>query len=222
MLGALAGTRAKSARAADVRGLRLGVLARYRDDRRTMPCVRAAFEATCAALRRAGARLADVDLAELGAAIEDLLAICLPEGPLSHARFYPRLAQHYAEATRREIKLGLAFPAVDYLKALHRREALARAVDGLFDRFDALLGPTAPWEAPAQDPALDSGNGAAEMSFIAPFNLTGHPAVSVPCGLGRAGLPVGFQIAGPRGADWAVLRIAAAVERLRPMPRPAL
>ncbi|MEX2648506.1 MAG: amidase [Alphaproteobacteria bacterium] len=222
MLGGLTGRRERAARPAVLAGVRLGVLARFRDDARARPGVGAAFAATCRELRRAGARLADVDAPELDGAIDDLLAIILPEGPISHARFYPRLAASYAQATRREIEHGLRLPAVAYLRALRRRDALRAAVDRLFDRFDALVGPTSPWEAPAEDPTLESGDGAAEMSFIAPFNLTGHPAASVACGLGDGGLPVGFQIAGPMGADARVLRLAAAVERLRPMPRPPL
>jgi aspartyl-tRNA(Asn)/glutamyl-tRNA(Gln) amidotransferase subunit A len=222
MLGAMAGARARAARAADPRGLRLGVLRRYRDDPRVRPGVRAAFRATCAALVCAGARLVDLDPPELDTAIDDLLTIILPEGPISHARFYPRLAGSYADATRREIELGLKLPAVDYLRALDRRATLTAAVDGLFARCDALIGPSSPWEAPATDPALDSGDGAAEMTFIAPFNLTGHPAVSVPCGVGDDSLPVGFQIAGPRRADVPVLRLAGLVQRLRPLPRPPI
>lgn len=221
MLGAMAGTRVR-ARAPDARGLRLGVLRRFADDPRVRPGVRAAFAALCADLRAAGARLADVDVPELDSAIDDLLLIILPEGPISHARFHPRLAASYAEATRREIEQGLKLPAVDYLRALGRRAALTRAVDRLFERCDALICPTTAWEARAEDPTLDSNDGATEMNFIAPFNLTGHPALSVPCGLGEGGLPVGAQIAGPMGADGRVLGLAALVERLRPMPRPPL
>ncbi|MGH6718785.1 MAG: amidase [Alphaproteobacteria bacterium] len=222
MLGGLTGRPARVVRPAGLGGVRIGVLARYRDDRRTTPDVRAAFAATCQALRRAGARLAAIDLPELATAIDDLLTIILPEGPISHARFYPRLAGSYAAATRREIEQGLRLPAVAYLRAMARRAALERAVDHLFERFDALIGPTSPWPAPAEDAALDSADGLAEMAFIAPFNLTGHPALSVPCGRADAGLPVGLQIAGPKGADARILALAAAIERMVPMPRPPL
>jgi len=221
LLGVMADARV-AARPIALRGLRLGVLARFRDDARVEPGVRAAFDATCADLRAAGARLIDVDMAELDGAIDDLLTIILPEGPISHARFYPRLAASYAAATLREIEQGFALPAVDYVKALGRCAALIAATDRLFERFDAVIGPTTPWQALAADPALDSGDGSAEMSFIAPFNLTGDPAVSVPCGLGDDGLPAGLQIAGPRGADARVLGLAAQIERLRPIGRAPL
>jgi aspartyl-tRNA(Asn)/glutamyl-tRNA(Gln) amidotransferase subunit A len=221
LLGVMADARV-AARPVALHGLRLGVLARFRDDARVEPGVRAAFDATCADLRAAGARLVDVDMPELDGAIDDLLTIILPEGPISHARFYPRLAASYATATRREIEQGVLLPAVAYVKALGRRAALIAATDRLFERFDAVIGPTTPWQALGADPALDSGDGAAEMSFIAPFNLTGDPAVSVPCGLGDDGLPAGLQIAGPRGADARVLGLAAQVERLRPIGRAPL
>ncbi|HAE47125.1 MAG TPA: amidase, partial [Tistrella mobilis] len=56
--------------------------------------------------------------------------------------------------------------------------------------------------------------------FTYPFNLTGQPAASIPCGFDRDGLPVGLQIVGPVGADALVLRVARAFERVRPIPLP--
>ena len=58
--------------------------------------------------------------------------------------------------------------------------------------------------------------------FTYPFNLTQQPACSIPCGLTKAGLPIGLQIVGPMFGDALVLRAARAYETLRPIPRPAL
>jgi Asp-tRNA(Asn)/Glu-tRNA(Gln) amidotransferase A subunit family amidase len=60
--------------------------------------------------------------------------------------------------------------------------------------------------------------------FTWPFNLTGQPAVSIPCGWTEDGLPLALQLVGRRGADGLVLRVAAAIERLRPWDdrRPSL
>jgi aspartyl-tRNA(Asn)/glutamyl-tRNA(Gln) amidotransferase subunit A len=95
----------------------------------------------------------------------------------------------------------------------------------LFDRHDLILTPTI--AVPPFDKTLDCGpetiNGERigdhlEWHLSWPFNLTGDPAVSVPCGWTRAGLPVGLQIAGRRGQDGLVLRAAAAVEKLVKRP----
>jgi Asp-tRNA(Asn)/Glu-tRNA(Gln) amidotransferase A subunit family amidase len=61
-------------------------------------------------------------------------------------------------------------------------------------------------------------------AFTWPFNLTGQPAVSIPCGWTKDGLPLGLQLVGRRGEDGLVLRVAAALERLAPwgQRRPAL
>jgi Asp-tRNA(Asn)/Glu-tRNA(Gln) amidotransferase A subunit family amidase len=81
--------------------------------------------------------------------------------------------------------------------------------------------------APEHDPPFGTGEDNAEARFTGPYNLTGHPAVSIP--VPAAGLPVGLQLAGRCGADMALLRAAAGIERvlagmpagLQPADRPA-
>jgi aspartyl-tRNA(Asn)/glutamyl-tRNA(Gln) amidotransferase subunit A len=92
----------------------------------------------------------------------------------------------------------------------------------LFEKYDLLLTPTV--ACPAFSLGLDNPTAIAGKPidpyawtpFTYPFNLTGQPAASVPCGFTREGLPVGLQIAGRRFDDVTVLRAAAAFERARP------
>ena len=77
---------------------------------------------------------------------------------------------------------------------------------------DALAGPTVGYCAPEQDPPFGVGDDNAEGRFTGPYNLTGHPAVSVP--VPAPGLPVGLQLAGRHGGDRSVLELADAVQRL--------
>lgn len=97
-----------------------------------------------------------------------------------------------------------------------------------FDRFDLLLTPTMPttaWRAGVPIPVEIAGGSTAEFRytpFTFPFNMSGHPAASVPCGLSSGGMPVGLQIVGKRWADAQVLRAAAAFEDARPWPRPPM
>ena len=77
---------------------------------------------------------------------------------------------------------------------------------------DALAGPTVGYVAPAEDPPFGLGDDNAEGRFTGPYNLTGHPALSLPAP--AAGLPVGLQLAGRAGADFALLEVAAAAERV--------
>src|SRR5262249_40986865 len=91
---------------------------------------------------------------------------------------------------------------------------------------DLLVTPTCPATAfaaggPMPD-AIDGHRLASPVhsaAFTYPFNMTGHPAISVPAGPGDDGLPVGMQLLAERGAARLLLRVAHAFERARPYPR---
>ncbi|HEV2439645.1 MAG TPA: amidase family protein [bacterium] len=113
--------------------------------------------------------------------------------------------------------------ALDYGRALLARAPFYQAVGKLFEDYDLLLTPTMPvaaWPVEPDSAAVIEGRAAPtlleRLTFTFPFNLTGHPAVSVPCGWTREGLPVGLQIVGRWHADAAVLRAAAGFEAIQP------
>jgi aspartyl-tRNA(Asn)/glutamyl-tRNA(Gln) amidotransferase subunit A len=121
----------------------------------------------------------------------------------------------------------------DYGEALAMRFSLWDTIRKFFDRFDLLLTPTVPisaFEAGRQEPdgmlvPAESLIPFADWSpFTYPWNITGQPAASIPCGFIREGLPVGLQIVGRRFADATVLKAAAAFEEVRPWneKRPSL
>jgi Asp-tRNA(Asn)/Glu-tRNA(Gln) amidotransferase A subunit family amidase len=102
-----------------------------------------------------------------------------------------------------------------YARAQRARKLVTAGVDDALDGVDVLAGPTTPMVAPA----WDSGNYLEDSTLdeavrtTGPFNLTGHPAVSVPCG-SEDGLPVGLQFIGRRGGDADALRAAAVWEAM--------
>ena len=108
------------------------------------------------------------------------------------------------------------------LRAYHQRAALWDIVRRFFDRYDLLLTPTIAtpaFELGIDGPTEIDGRSIAGLRwtpFTYPFNLTGQPAATVPCGFTRDGLPVGLQIVGRRYADHEVLLAAAAFERIAP------
>ncbi|MBI1847063.1 MAG: amidase, partial [Candidatus Rokubacteria bacterium] len=121
--------------------------------------------------------------------------------------------------------------AVDSERATHRRTALWQTVRKFFERYDLLLTPTTSVAAfplgrvyPEQIEGRPLTNGLQWFPFTYPFNLTGQPAITVPCGWTAEGLPVGLQIVGRRYADATVLRAAHAFEAAAPwvQRRPAL
>jgi aspartyl-tRNA(Asn)/glutamyl-tRNA(Gln) amidotransferase subunit A len=121
---------------------------------------------------------------------------------------------------------GERISAVDYLGADLVRTALARQMAEFHRNYDLLLTPMMP--VPALPVGQDLNDPAMERHWIDwspfsyPFNLTRQPAATVPCGLTRAGLPIGLQIVGPLYADHHVLRAARAFETTQPERRPPL
>ena len=103
-------------------------------------------------------------------------------------------------------------PASRYDAAIRQRAELSAAIEASLSGVDVLAGPTVGYQAPEQDPPFGAGADSAESRFTGPYNLTGHPAMSIP--VPGAGLPAGLQLAGRRGADLALLRAAAAAEEL--------
>ena len=114
-------------------------------------------------------------------------------------------------------------------RAIAARTALYQQLRVFMRDYDLLLTPTLPVTAfPAGDdhPAQIADKPMTELlswtPFTYPFNLTGQPAATVPCGLTADGLPVGLQIVGRAGADALVLRAAASFENARPWRFPEL
>ena len=120
------------------------------------------------------------------------------------------------------IEEALAWGPTRYVQAWMDRLAWWQHPRQFFEKYDLLVTPT------ATTPAFEHGilypstiagvkvDRHASSVFTYPFNVTGQPAISVPCGFTRAGLPVGLQIVGRRNEDVTVLRAAAAFEAARP------
>jgi aspartyl-tRNA(Asn)/glutamyl-tRNA(Gln) amidotransferase subunit A len=105
----------------------------------------------------------------------------------------------------------------DAARARLERFAVADAMGRFFQKYDLLLTPTMAAPAFSTDRSeVPYQPGIGWSPFTYPFNLTGEPAATVPCGLTSGGLPVGLQIVGPRFAEGRVLRAAAAFEAAQP------
>ncbi len=118
---------------------------------------------------------------------------------------------------------GEAATLDDYYKAMVARAELGVTLNAFHESFDLLLTPTTPTPAPPADTVYHSQSydrWRHAVPYTLPFNLTGQPAASIPCGVTQAGLPVGLQIVGPRFAEALVLRAARAFEQARPFPHP--
>ncbi|HJT12823.1 MAG TPA: amidase [Dongiaceae bacterium] len=116
--------------------------------------------------------------------------------------YYQKAKGQLSAPMRAIIEDGLKVTAVDYLAALDWREALNNGLDQLFERYDAIVTPAAPGEAPRGLEA--TGN----PIFNGLWTLCGVPAVTLPLMTGPNGMPVGVQLVGRRGEDARLLRTA--------------
>src|SRR6266487_880708 len=209
----------------DVRGTAppvVRVLAAQLTDPSVTAEVRSAVTAALDALAAAGWNVTELTgpwLDELDSWEEPLAVIVAREAHLVHAG---RDTRGYSGGTRALLEFGAAVTDERYAWALGRRRELTAAIEASLDGADALAGPTVGFTAPEQDPPFGVGDDNAEGRFTGPYNLSGHPAVSLP--VPSAGLPAGLQLAGHRGRDQALLRVAAAAEELLAgrVPAPAL
>lgn len=114
----------------------------------------------------------------------------------------------------------------DYMSTQEQRHALRSQVQQLFDQFDVLVTPTLPVTAFDADCAMPPDFNLAPndpfgwLYYTYPFNLTGNPAVSIPCGFDDSGLPIGMQVVGKRYDEATLLAVATAMERAAPWPHP--
>lgn len=179
--------------------------------------VRAQFEAAVRQLARSGARISDTTIAHADDIVSTYAAISLPEAAAWHASYLAERADRYTPPVRERLEAARQVPAVDYLHACAHRHVLRREVDEALDDCDLLLLPTLPCVAPlVGQPTVRLGEQdvptrVALLRLTQLFNVTGHPAVTLPCGTTSAGLPVGLQIVGRRTRD--LMRWARGIEQ---------
>jgi 2-dehydropantoate 2-reductase len=193
-------------------GQRLGVLESQLADPRLDPEVAAITRAAIDTLVGAGFSTMVRDAAPLAEADALLEPILMVEAWQVHGQAMRERPEHFGEPTRRLFAAAEHAAPSDRTAGLARREELRPVVAALWDGVDALVGPVVPYPAPESTPPIDTPDGEIEGIFTGAYNVTGQPAITVPCGVTADGLPVGLQLAAPVGEDAALLRLAASVE----------
>jgi len=181
--------------------------------------VREAFESALDCLRAAGASVQTSGIEGTSSIVDTYVNISLPEAANWHATTLDTRAEDYQPPVRERLERGRTISAVDYVHAQEDRARLRREVDAALEPFNALVLPTLPVLAPPLGAtALDMDNGktlptrAAMLRLTQLFNITGHPAISLP--IPTKGLPVGLQIVARYGRTEDLLVIATACERV--------
>ena len=177
------------------------------------PDVLAGIDRTADQLRAAGATVEDVALPDYALFAAAGRVIMSAEAYAIHEADLRTRLLDYGEITANRFVLGATIMAADYINALRARRELTDAVNASLSRHDVLLAASALCTAPRFDAPVDALSSASPMQTI-PFNVTGHPAMSVPIGLASDGLPIGVQIVGRPFDEATVFRVSRAVEVL--------
>lgn len=183
--------------------------------------VKRAVEAAAKRLQSLGARIEEVSLSRLEEASEPSTQIALAEALEYHESqgYFPARAADYGADVRKRLELGGTVRAVDYLRAQQSRERLRADFRAAFERVDAILAPAVPIPAPriGEDTVVSAGETQSVRGALVrmnrPANFTGFPAISVPCGFTRSGMPIGLALHGPEWGEAKLLRIAFLYEQ---------
>ncbi len=200
-----------------LKGLRIGFVRHFHeDDQPATAEVAAALEAAARLMAKEGAKVTTVTLPRLGDFAGVNRAILMSEAAAIHGHWLREAPEGYANLTRKRLAPGLFVRAEDYVNAQRRRRELVAAVEAALQDCDLLL------TASSMDPAcrIDDPE-AVEITYPrqarTPFNVTGHPALTLMCGLSQAeGLPLSLQLVGRFFDEATVYRAAAGYERAAP------
>jgi aspartyl-tRNA(Asn)/glutamyl-tRNA(Gln) amidotransferase subunit A len=142
------------------------------------------------------------------------------EAFLQHAATIDTVPERYTVAVRQRLEIGRMVSLEEFAGALDDRAVLRAEVDAVLAGGHALVLPTLPIPAPRLGAdmvpvgATEEPTRAMMLRETQLFNLTGHPAISLPCGVTRDGLPCGLQLVGARDQTDALIRVALACEDL--------
>lgn len=178
------------------------------------PDVDQAVQAALQQLEQLGARLEPVTLPTAGDLEVVGSVLVMAEAFSQHAGRLRGHAQDYGPKARRRISTGAFYTAAEYQQALQLRTLWINELDAVLQKVDALITPTLPFTAFSID---TQASGPPDTSWgTRHFNLSGHPALTLPCGFDSQGLPIGLQIAAKAFDEATMFQVAHAYEQSTP------
>jgi aspartyl-tRNA(Asn)/glutamyl-tRNA(Gln) amidotransferase subunit A len=196
-----------------LRGMKIGYVRHFHEaDLVADPEVAAALDEVARVLRSEGADVIEVRLPRLQDFAVPRAVISLVESWTVHAKWLRERPADYGEVSRRKVMPGAFLTAADYVQAQQLRAQLTAAVDNVFRDVDVLMCVNSHDPSCRLDDAAESVRTYTRQARV-PFNLTGHPAMSMMSGLSTAGLPLAVQFVGRAFDEATLLRVAAGYER---------
>jgi aspartyl-tRNA(Asn)/glutamyl-tRNA(Gln) amidotransferase subunit A len=199
-----------------IRGVRVGVPENFFFEK-VQPDVGKAAKEMIAVAESLGGRLTPVRVPDMAAVNAAGRVILLSEASALFEKFMDR-REKFGDDVLALIDQGRLIRAADYINAQRLRRVLAAEFRQIWNKVDCLLTPTAPNTAPRIGQTTIDVDGApqevrvASTRFVRCFNVLGLPALSIPCGLDRGGLPAGLQIVARPFDEAMILRVGAALE----------
>ena len=177
------------------------------------PEIEAAVNTALDVIRRLTAGIRDVELPAY-----QTLPVVGVEAYAFHLPYLAKIPELYQPSTRQRLEGAANITAAAYAEGRRELDRLRRVVGEVFTNVDLLVTPSAPvlpmTIAEGAKPEIPSPGGVAlPLRNTQPFDIFGIPAISIPCGYSRDGLPIGLQIAGPRFAEGRVLALAHAYQQ---------
>jgi aspartyl-tRNA(Asn)/glutamyl-tRNA(Gln) amidotransferase subunit A len=203
--------------ASPIAGLRIGKLASYFFDRIDEEIERGVL-GVLERLQLSGAMLSNVTIPHADDMAAIYLHLVFGDAAEYHARTLESRPQDYTTPVRLRLEMARYVLAEDYIRALRGKALIAHEVDRALDGVDVLALPALAIPAPAIGSTTVPVKGGSEavrtimLRCTQPFNLSGHPAISIPCGTTRDGMPIGLQLVGHKGRTPALVQAALAVE----------
>jgi amidase len=169
-----------------------------------------------ATLAGLGAVTKDITFPDIEPLLKYTMGLTMAEMAVHHEATYPSQANRYGEWIRDGMERGLAVKSIDLGKGFIERQKFRGQVNKLFDGVEIVVIPvfkkgTPTWTEVRQTVADDMN---ALMRFTSPFNATGTPTVTLPCGYTDDGRPVAFQLAGGNGSEALLLKVAHAYQQV--------
>lgn len=201
----------------DLKNLRIGIPESFFYERCDTQILDS-MDAMIAFLRAGGARLAKVTMPSLQYSRTVSLTVQMPEALSYHNRYLETHGHLYSQDFRAGLALAQCLLAEQYVRAKRFIESYRRDMDSTFAEVDFILTPATPVIAPPIGAVEVSVDGVSEPAgnaitrYTSFFNLTGHPAITMPCGMHGSGLPIGAQLIGPQYADETLLNLASRIE----------
>jgi aspartyl-tRNA(Asn)/glutamyl-tRNA(Gln) amidotransferase subunit A len=201
-----------------IRGLRLGVPRQYFFEH-VDPEIQKLVSAAIHQLESIGATRVEVDIPALENCAAMEAHVTLAEATSYHEPYLKKQPDDYSPAVRTNLEAGRYLLATDYVKSQRGRALLQRNFNEAFRRADVIVFPTLPALPPLVGEVLVQSGDIREhvidafLRFNIPCDLTGLPAISIPCGFSSAGLPIGLQVAGRAFEEATILKVARAYEQ---------